>query len=47
MHTVRDYGTSEAQTTYGKIGVKVWVFKGEIITESRTIERGVAADVNA
>ena len=50
LQTIRadiDYGTSEAQTTYGKIGVKVWVFKGEIITESRTIERGVAADVNA
>jgi small subunit ribosomal protein S3 len=50
LQTIRadiDYGTSEAQTTYGKIGVKVWVFKGEIITESRTIERGVTADVNA
>ena len=33
LHTLRadiDYGTSEAQTTYGIIGVKVWVFKGEI-----------------
>tara|TARA_Y100001934_G_scaffold268859_1_gene351551 strand:+ start:652 stop:1716 length:1065 start_codon:yes stop_codon:yes gene_type:complete len=34
LHTLRadiDYGTSEAQTTYGAIGIKVWVFKGEII----------------
>ena len=33
LHTLRadiDYGTSEAKTTYGVIGVKVWVFKGEI-----------------
>ena len=33
LHTLRaniDYGTAEAQTTYGKIGVKVWIFKGEI-----------------
>ena len=32
LHTLRaeiDYGTAEAQTTYGVIGVKVWVFKGE------------------
>ncbi|OSM02455.1 30S ribosomal protein S3 [Magnetofaba australis] len=34
LHTLRadiDYGFAEANTTYGKIGVKVWVFKGEII----------------
>ena len=33
LHTIRadiDYNTAEAQTTYGKIGVKVWVYKGEI-----------------
>lgn len=33
LHTLRadiDYGTSEAKTTYGIIGVKVWVFKGEV-----------------
>jgi small subunit ribosomal protein S3 len=29
-----DYGTSEAKTTYGIIGVKVWVFKGEIGQEA-------------
>lgn len=34
LHTLRadiDYGFSEAQTTYGIIGVKVWIFKGEVI----------------
>ena len=34
LHTLRadiDYGTSTAQTTYGAIGIKVWVFKGEIM----------------
>ncbi len=33
LHTLRadiDYDTAEANTTYGKIGVKVWVYKGEI-----------------
>jgi small subunit ribosomal protein S3 len=34
LHTLRadiDYGTAEANTTYGVIGVKVWIFKGEVI----------------
>ncbi len=33
LHTLRadiDYGISEAQTVYGKIGIKVWIFKGEV-----------------
>lgn len=33
LHTLRadiDYGFAEAQTTYGKIGIKVWIYKGEI-----------------
>ncbi len=36
LHTLRadiDYGFAEARTTYGIIGVKVWIFKGEILTE--------------
>lgn len=35
LHTLRadiDYGTSEAKTTYGVIGIKVWVFKGESLS---------------
>jgi len=34
LHTIRaniDYGTAEANTTYGKIGIKVWVYKGDIL----------------
>ena len=34
LHTFRadiDYGTAEAHTTYGRLGVKVWIFKGEIL----------------
>lgn len=34
LHTFRadiDYGTAEAKTTYGIIGVKIWIFKGEVI----------------
>jgi small subunit ribosomal protein S3 len=37
LHTLRadiDYGVSEAQTTYGIIGIKVWVFKGELQNKS-------------
>lgn len=43
LHTLRadvDYGTSEAQTTYGIIGVKVWVYKGD------TLGRGEAPEAN-
>jgi small subunit ribosomal protein S3 len=34
LHTLRadiDYGFAEASTTYGKIGVKVWLYKGEVL----------------
>ncbi|GBE12881.1 30S ribosomal protein S3 [bacterium BMS3Bbin14] len=37
LHTLRadiDYGMAEAKTTYGIIGVKVWIFKGEVLAES-------------
>lgn len=38
LHTLRadiDYGFAEARTTYGIIGVKVWIFKGEIIEKEK------------
>ncbi|NOZ09809.1 MAG: 30S ribosomal protein S3 [Gammaproteobacteria bacterium] len=38
LHTLRadiDYGTARASTTYGVIGVKVWIFKGEIFIEDQ------------
>jgi small subunit ribosomal protein S3 len=49
LHTLRadvDYGFTEADTAYGKIGVKVWVFKGEILEhdpmaqDKRSLETG-------
>jgi small subunit ribosomal protein S3 len=36
LHTFRadiDYGLAEAQTTYGVIGIKVWIFKGEVFDQ--------------
>jgi small subunit ribosomal protein S3 len=44
LHTLRadiDYGFHEAHTTFGRLGVKVWIYKGEVI-ESRA-EREAAA----
>jgi small subunit ribosomal protein S3 len=38
-----DYGTAEAETTYGKIGVKCWVYQGEKIPERGTPGPGAAA----
>ena len=38
LHTLRadiDYGTAEAHTTYGRIGIKVWIYKGEVRPESK------------
>lgn len=40
LHTIRadiDYGFAEAHTTYGKIGVKVWIYKGEVLKKQREI----------
>ena len=45
LHTLRadiDYATAEADTTYGKIGVKVWIYKGEILNN-----KGGNSHVNA
>ncbi|RYL89894.1 30S ribosomal protein S3 [Sporolactobacillus sp. THM7-4] len=39
LHTLRadiDYGTAEADTTYGKIGVKVWIYRGEVLPTKGT-----------
>jgi small subunit ribosomal protein S3 len=39
LHTLRaniDYGLDEARTTYGRIGVKVWIYTGEVLPEQRT-----------
>ena len=42
LQTIRadiDYGFAEANTTYGKIGVKVWLYKGEVLNENRKSRR--------
>lgn len=42
LHTLRadvDYATSEADTTFGKIGVKVWIYKGEILAKKRNVNK--------
>ena len=42
LHTLRadvDYATSEADTTFGKIGVKVWIYKGEVLP-TKKVEGG-------
>ncbi len=46
LHTLRaeiDYGTAEARTTYGVIGVKVWVYKGEDYNQPRLLRRRAQA----
>ena len=45
LQTIRadiDYGFSEANTTYGKIGVKVWIYRGEVLSAAprRSERRG-------
>ncbi|MBO9597633.1 MAG: 30S ribosomal protein S3 [Cohnella sp.] len=38
LHTLRadiDYGTAEAHTTYGRIGVKVWIYRGEVLPPAK------------
>jgi small subunit ribosomal protein S3 len=56
LHTLRadiDYGLAEAHTTFGRIGVKVWIYKGEILPEpkrrpeERAAERAPAAAAGA
>jgi small subunit ribosomal protein S3 len=42
LHTLRadvNYGTAEAKTTYGVIGVRVWVFRGEVLTRQEEEQR--------
>ena len=44
LHTLRadiDYGFAEANTTYGKIGIKVWIFKGEILPKIVRTEESI------
>ena len=50
LHTFRadiDYGLSEANTTYGVIGVKVWIFKGEVFDKSELAQQASEAEAAA
>ena len=49
LHTIRadvDYAVAEADTTYGKIGVKVWIYKNEILPAKKTV-KGADKNVDA
>ncbi len=42
LHTLRadiSYGVAEAKTTYGIIGIKVWIFRGEVLTREEELQR--------
>jgi len=44
LHTLRsdiDYGFCEAKTTFGTIGVKVWIFNGEVLQKDRKEDAGL------
>jgi len=46
LHTLRadiDYGTGEAKTSYGVIGIKVWVYKGEVMPKAEALAAASAA----
>jgi small subunit ribosomal protein S3 len=50
LQTIRadiDYGFAEANTTYGKIGVKVWIYKGEVLPESKKETKAEGGNRNA
>ena len=50
LQTIRadiDYGFAEADTTYGKIGVKVWIYKGEVLPESKKAPKAEGGKTNA
>lgn len=48
LHTLRadiDYGTATGHTTVGTVGVKVWVYKGEVVGSRRAADRKIQAEV--
>ncbi len=50
LHTLRadiDYGQAEAHTTFGLIGIKVWIYKGDILPDKRREMGGVQAEASA
>lgn len=50
LHTLRadiDYGSAEATTTYGKIGIKVWIYKGEVLPAAKIPAQAPAREAKA
>lgn len=50
LHTIRadiDYGFSEAHTTMGRLGIKVWIYKGDVLPEAKEEAADKAADSQA
>jgi small subunit ribosomal protein S3 len=50
LHTLRadiDYGMGEAKTSYGVIGIKVWVYKGEVMPKAEALVAGAPAAASA
>ncbi len=50
LHTIRadiDYGYAIANTTFGCIGVKTWIYRGEILPKKKKTNKGVTENVNA
>jgi len=50
LHTLRadiDYGQAEALTTFGMIGVKVWIYKGDVLPEKKQARETPPAEVQA
>jgi small subunit ribosomal protein S3 len=48
LHTLRadiDYGMAEAHTTFGRIGVKAWIYKGDILPEAKAPREPEEAEV--
>jgi small subunit ribosomal protein S3 len=47
LHTIRadvDFGQAEAATTFGRIGVKAWIYRGDVIPERKTAGGGEDGD---
>ena len=50
LHTIRadiDYGFSEAHTTMGLLGIKVWIYKGDVLPEKKEVEATEATEASA
>ena len=50
LHTLRadiDYASAEATTTYGKIGIKVWIYKGEVLPAAKIPAKAPAREAKA